>query len=532
MKSLRKKKKRAWNQDPLHEDRKLITRRDFLASGVIGFSGSVMIPSLLSTVLLERSARAGGTSGNIPFIIFDCAGGAALPGNWMPSSQPGLFNSSNILQSYSTLGLGNSSQYKVDTSFGTPMAAPNPPTITSPTITSTQFSKIYQTLVTQLNSNILGSQANLNLDGFWTGISPQFPKSKLQMGIIPANSSSDSQTNMFSPISLISAAGLTGKYVKTGLGMTAAQSGGNSDWGSGSPGFKPLQIHSVTALSSALSYGNALQGLGTGALTNLANTIYNLSSGQAAKFQSMTLGDQFNSLMQSSFQANKGSVNGVTGIDPRVDSDAQTAYGITANSNPSDSTVVQATLVLNAVTGNSGPVVLTIGGCDYHDGTQTSGDGVDTGIGAAIARAMNLAYAKNQKVAFAVYTDGGIYSDPGQRTWRGDDNLHGLAVFGVMDPTTQPVLAQTQVGQYTCVTNADGSSVQNTDPGFVVGNDPLKVCHALFLNYLAVTGQVGNYTSLITQQDGRNTSLLPNVYSGQTFSQWSNRLLLFPNSAG
>ena len=528
-----KKKKMPIDFNPAHPDQKLITRRDFLSAGVIGFSGTAMLPSLMQSVLMNQ-AEASGTS-PIPFIIFDCAGGASLPGNWMPVDSGG-----NPLASYSTLGLGNSSQYVVDTSFGAPMAAPTAPVPPSKTTSSTQFSQIYQSLVTQLLPGILGAQA--------PGQNPQYPNSLLQMGIIPANSMSDSQTNTFSPISLISAAGVTGSMVPVGMGTSAAQSGGNSDWGSGNPAYKPLQIQSVTALTDALSYGTTLYNLGPTTLGTIASALMSLSTSQATKFQAMNLGTQFNQLMQTAFGKNINYTNlpGGTppGINPTQDANASSVYPISQNgvvgsvttgtagapvtigaaNNPSlsDPNVVMATLVLNAILGNSGPVVITVGGCDYHGQGQTVGDTKDSQIGNCIAWAMNLAYLYGKKVAFAVYTDGGIYTQNADRNWTGDDNGHGLAVFGVMDPAGKPTLAQSQVGAYT--------TAQTCDPNFIVGNDPLKVCHTLFLNYLAVTGQVGNYSSIIQAQDPRNSMLLSGLYP--SFTALTSNLLLFPNATG
>lgn len=484
------------DRNPLHPERKLVTRRDFLSSGILGFSGMVMMPTALEMILFARAANAGQCSASAagglpPLLIFDCAGGAALPGNWTPMDQGG-----QPLPSYSNLGLDTANSWTLDNRFGAPMAAPLPPPQTS-----------------NFESQIFNAFAAL----------PQAVQNCLQMGIIPANSSSDSQSNTFSPVSLVTAAGNIGSMVQTGLGMTAAESGGNSDWGSGNPSNKPMQINSADSLAAALSYGPAFKRLPQGVLDTLAKTLLNLSSSQASQFSNMNLGQQFNSLMQAGYIKNEGYTAGVTGIDPRLDVNAQMIFGITAGSSGNQRSVVLATLALNAIMGNSGPSVFTIGGCDYHDGTQTSGDSKDTEIGTTIAQCIQLAAAKGKKVTFIVYTDGGIYSDPGTRQWRGDDNQHGLAVFGVYDPAGKPAMNKTQIGWY--------NNGQVTDPNFAVGNDPLKVCHALFLNYLAVSGKAADYSSLIACQDPRNTTLLSNLYSGNLSNMLAD-LLLFPNLTG
>ena len=481
------------DRHPLHPERKLVTRRDFLSTGALSFGGMVMVPSVLEMTLFARAARAGtcadtAIAGMPPLLIFDCAGGAALPGNWVPMDKGG-----QPLANYSNLGLATPNSWTLDNRFGAQMAGPLPPPQT-----------------TTIQSNIFAQLSMLD---------PNLQRC-IQMGTIPATSMSDSQSNTFSPLSLVTAAGLVGSKVQTGLGMTSAQSGGNSDCGSFNPSHKPMQIKSADALAAALSYGPAFKALPQGVLDTLASTLMKLSGTQAQRFNNMTLGQQFTQLMQAGYLKNQGYTAGVAGIDPRVDPDCQRIYNIMANTSGSDGGVVFATLALNAIMGNSGPAVLTIGGCDYHDGTQTSGDGKDTEIGKTMAQALQLAYAKGQKITFIVYTDGGIYSDPGVRNWRGDDNQHGMAIFGVMDPKGKPTMAKTQVGWY--------NDAQVTDPKLNVNNNPLMVCHSLFLNYLAVAGMADRYADIIACQDQRNTTLLPNLYSGSTTAML-NDLLLFPN---
>jgi hypothetical protein len=384
--------------------------------------------------------------------------------------------------------------WTLDSRFGAPMAAPLPAPQT-----------------TLVSSMIYSQLAML----------PMNIQNCVQMGIVPINTMSDSQSNTLSPISLATAAGLVGSKVINGLGMSAAESGGNSDWGSGNPLNQPMQIISADSLAAALSYGKALQSLPQKALDALATALLGLSGSQASRFSNLNLGQQFNQLSQAGYLKNQGYTGGVTGIDPRLDSDAMKIYGINSSSSGSAQNVVYATLALNAVLGNSGPVCMTIGGCDYHNGGQTTGDAVDTTIGQTIAQALQLAYAKGQKVTFIVYTDGGIYSDYGTRNWRGDDNQHGLAVFGVMDPAGKPAMAKTQIGYY--------NAAQVTDPSLTIGNNALMACHALFLNYLAVAGMADQYGSIVACQDPRNTTLLTNLYSGSTSAMLAD-LLMFPNA--
>lgn len=472
------------DRHPLHPERKLVTRRDFISAGLASAGGVVMLPTALELALFSRSARAGilpkGTpataSGMVPLLIFDCAGGAALPGNFFPMDQGG-----QPLPSYSELGLvAYQSGWTDDTTFGAHMAGPLPAPLTT---------TIQSNILAQLKANITpAAQQNL------------------QMCTIPMNTSSDSQSNFNSCISLVTQAGCVGSMVRTGLGMTAAESGGNSAGAAFNPSNKPMEILSVDSLAAALSYGSAFHNMPIGVLDSLANALINLSGTQAQNFNNMSLGQQFNTLAQNGYQVNAGYTAGVQGIDPRLDSDCQTIYKISPASAGNDKMVIWATIALNAIMGNSGPGVTVIGGCDYHDGTQTSGDTKDTEIGLAISSAVQLAVAKGKKLAINVFTDGGIYSDAGLRTWRGDNNQHGMGVFGLYDPTAIPTMAQNQIGHY--------NSGQVVDPTLTMNNSDILIAHTFFLNYMAANGKLANWLPIVQSQDTTNGSTLINSYGG------------------
>src|SRR5947209_8352869 len=78
-----------------------VTRRDFLARGLIGLGTYAVMPTAIGMVLRQSQALAddcppaGGGAGLLPFLCFDLAGGASLAGNWVPLDQGG-----NLLPSY------------------------------------------------------------------------------------------------------------------------------------------------------------------------------------------------------------------------------------------------------------------------------------------------------------------------------------------------------------------------------------------------------------------------------------------------
>jgi len=481
---------------PLHPERKLVTRRDFLSSGALGFAGSMVMPSIIDMVLFERSARAGdcpaggAIPGMMPFIVFDCAGGASLSGNWVMSGQEGHFkNSFAALPSYSRLGLVDTSRFKVDDRFGAPMAA------ATDQITPDIESKIFASLYSMLPD---GTDRKVTVDattGLRTGPTPDgspLIAQKVRMGVIAHTSLSDSQSNLLSAVSLVTAAGAQGTRVKNGLGTRQSNSAGNSDVVALDPSYRPMGVNSVDSLNIALSYGPAYNGLPVGVRDALAKALVRLTGSQTKSLLSMNLGEQIAELTRCGYLKNTEYTGEGGSIDARTDADAQTIYGITTGSAANSAAVMSATLVKAALEGSSGPAVLTIGGCDYHSGNRTDGDNKDTEIGTQLARAILLAAKKNVAFAFQIFTDGGISSDENTRVWRGDDNDKSASIFGVFDPSGAREMISTQIGRYT--------AGQGADRNHYLGTDPARVAHTVFLNYLASCGK----RSLFDKIDSNN----------------------------
>src|SRR5712692_2227273 len=108
------------------------SRREFLAQGLLSSAAYFLAPSLLTAVLRQRSAFAESgqvinalspDSGMLPFLTIDCAGGAALPANFLVGDERG-----NILtpasSAYSMLGF-NPNDVTLQRDFGVPMAGPS-----------------------------------------------------------------------------------------------------------------------------------------------------------------------------------------------------------------------------------------------------------------------------------------------------------------------------------------------------------------------------------------------------------------------
>jgi hypothetical protein len=441
----------------LHPD--AVTRRQLLGMG-IGTATAYLLPLGLTDLLWGRRAfGADCSSGNgaqwVPFMLFDCVGGASFAGNWVTGKQGG---SQDYLSSYDQLGIPTSPQNggKIDTQFGVPMFQ--------------DYSKIYAGLIATASAEA---------------------RAGLRMATICNQSQDDSPANLLSPTVMISRAGLKGGYFDTGLGTTNSASGGNSAGPVEFGPMKPLAVQSSGDVLGALGYGAALDRLPVKQKDAMARSIARLSAAQAQRLAGMSFADQLQTLTGCGYQKNIDFAQPLQGIDPSQDANATAVYGLTA-ATPAAQTQAPA-IVYNVLKGNCGPGVLTIAGCDYHDGTQTTGDTKDLEIGQDIGRAVELAHRMNTPLFFAVVTDGGLYSDPGTRNWRGDSGIRGLAVMGYFRPGGPPTQRRTQLGAFT-----DG---QGVDRSTYVGSDPKRVAFAIFANYLQVNGQLGLFSQQVSTSD-------------------------------
>ena len=139
--------------------------------------------------------------------------------------------------------------------------------------------------------------------------------------------------------------------------------------------------------------------------------------------------------------------------------------------------------------GQSGPGVISIGGCDYHDGTQTAGDTKDREIGIEIGRAVEYAHKIQVPLMIQVITDGGIYPREGSRTWQGDSVDTCMSVVGYYRPDAAPKYIRQQVGAYT--------NTQGADQSTIVGANPLFAAYGVFANYLQAAGRLGEFQKII-----------------------------------
>ena len=357
---------------------KPVTRRELLASGVLSFSATMMLPSWL--MLLSKSGvaqasdlvcRAAGTTSLSPFIGLKLSGGAALAANFVPHSVD-----RQLLASYSKMGLGAGSALKLEYEFAN----------RAPFYVSSQIlAGIRQT-----------STATALTKSSFVGVC--------------VRSQDDSARNKFDITALVSKAGINGKILPN-LGRANTDTGVNNSYAFLRPP-APLIVSRYEDITGSLGVSGSLAALSGTQKQKLFDTFSGLSALQARRLASLNSGETLSQLVQCGNKDNSTLVNGGTSldIDPLANAAYAAIWGITAATSKSSQDFVFASLVYNALNGNAGTVNLEMGGYDYHDNTRTSGDQKDLAAGMVIGRILASMEHFGKKAFLTVTSDGSVSS--------------------------------------------------------------------------------------------------------------------------
>ena len=438
-------------QDHLNETgHKLKSRRDFLSHGLIAFGAMVSFPSLLGMGYRRALSECGGGQGPTmtPFMAFDMAGGASMPANFLAGGRGGP---EDLIQSYNLLGWDPRQTGALNTEMGLPMSA--------------RYSKM--------------------LEGILATTTPE-ARRNFRMGSICHFAQDDTSGNKLNAACLILRAGYRGTFITNGMGLQNSLSGGNSAPCVDNNALKPTFINSVDAALGATSFGGpSFQGVPVPKLRAMAEGQVDLSRLQKQLYLENPGGDTMADLSKCAYERSLDFLNGVSGIDPRTDAIAQQVYGINQNTPASDMNAILATLSMNTIKGQAGPSVYTLGGCDYHDGTATTGDAKDRAMGVEIGRAVQLAHRYQKPFFFQLLTDGGCGATSGTRNWSSDSGDKCMTILGYYNPAGAPRMIRQQVGHYT-----NGQGAERTT---LIGSEPLLVGYAVLANYLNINGKLNQF---------------------------------------
>lgn len=449
------KKKKSLRYEFLNAHKKPVTRRDFLSLGLIQTAAFTMAPSLLTFFKSQMAKAQGQVTNDVPFLVIDLAGGAAMPGNFLVG-RPG--GSKDLLKDYSSLGWNPRETGALDETYAIPM--------------SKKRSKM--------------------LEGINSMLSPEYRKN-LTMGSILAFSRDDTSENVLSSITSISEIQNGGKLLKRGIGLNNTDSGGNSRSTTSLDGSKPFYLSNLNDFEGISNMGNLMK----------TNTGAKLKSMERADLE-YAMRQKGNEELKNFLTSTYGQLNQLTDprvFDPRANNDAKAIYGAANRGDIPDNLALQAAVTHNLLNNNVGASVISLGGFDYHDNSQTTGDNKDLEAGQAIGRAVQMAAKRNKPLFFQIITDGGVYAKESsnfERAWAGDSPVRSMTVIGFYNPQGNTEILSTQVGAY-----EDGGVVdQNTS----VGNNLAMVQKAVMANYLNVTGRLGEFNAITKSNDlqGKN----------------------------
>ena len=422
------------------EDHKApVSRRDFVKLGLLAGGGALMPASLMNRAYAATAAKP-----TVPFLVFDLAGGASLPGNFLVGKKGGPEDFCD----YTKHGW-NPRANSLDKTFGIPMAAG----------VSQMLAGLKSTLPAALQSPA---------------------QNQFKMGSFCHFSLSDNADNPTSALTLMSAAGSTGKYQRNGLGQRSSASGGNSAPYLTDSRYRPQALFRFEDILSLIKIGPGFDGLAKSDRRKVLEALVRSAAGD------QNLEAQYRQLFEM------GSDPGA--VDVRLNRQISALYNVDPNAQDS-AELLESGIIYNVLQGNTGPGAITIDGCDYHDNTGTTGDAKDLEIGRAIGRAVHSAYLLGKPLFFQVISDGGIQTPVSQnfeRVWEADENLHTLSVIGYFDPRKQVEQVRQQVGSY-------GAGGQ-VDLDTFMGKGTDKMVLGVLANYLNVQGQLGRINEITGQR--------------------------------
>jgi hypothetical protein len=514
----------------LHENHpRPVTRRDFLAAGMIGAQGMVIGSAWLGALLKAQTARAGldadiqallgsgqcnipSGSGSLPFIVFDLAGGANLVGSEaLVGVQGGQANFLSVA-GYGKLGL------------------PGNMVPTSTTFVSSAL-------------GLLWHSDGAILRGIQT-VAAAATQAGVNGAVIPAMSQNDTQSNTINPIYGIAEAGAKGTVVNL-VGTNSSVSGGNSAalMYTINPALQPATIQQpsdAVALAPPDPGGGPPDPLALAELESEAR----ISTGTAAYTGSGSSGAEFTGAMSDPSGSTPGVqiitgnpvLNGVTadaaaknqlrcsyvqaantanifaagpaGLDPTQD---QLIVGgttpiFTAADFQNQDVAMTASVMKLVIDGYAGAGTISLGGFDYHDSTRATGETRNFQAGQMIGAVLEYAARKGTPVMIQIMSDGSLNSNAMVDTsaagrdklgWQGDNSSVAATLILVYSPKGRPALRNGVAGQQIGYFSSDGSVVTTSSPA---ANSVNQIPELIMLNYMGLAGTDAQFTTTFPMQ--------------------------------
>jgi len=458
---------------------KPVTRRDFLATGLIAGSATIFAPAWLKYLMPDVEAATGacapGGSSLIPVVTLNLSGGGGLQANFVPMDKTGA-----LLKDYGIMGLGSGSTLPLTSEFG-----------------GVQFAGLMPdgtTLISQFLAGVRSKAINSIANTAFVGVCVQ--------------SQDDTSSNNFAINGLLSQAGLNGSLLPN-LGVTSSSINGINQASAFLSPPAPLVVKGTTSFSGALSYSKSSAAgkvLNISQQSSLAKLISSLSGTQTQTLQQLATDQQAQTLINCAGIKNVSVVGNTPLVDPRNDTTVgaalNTIWGTSASTSANAQSLIFSSSVYNVLNGNAGSAALEIGGFDYHDNTRTSGNAADLAAGTAVGQILETAYAMGKPLFLYVTTDGSVtsanstsYTSP----WTSDRGSAGMSYMLYYDPKGRRATTGNQVGWYT--------AGQVADTTFFTSGSPELSAGAVFANYLQLNGQLGQFSNIVPSPFFNSTNI-------------------------
>lgn len=452
----------------LHRDHaKPTTRRDFLATGMIGMSGFIVAPSILNVLAAPSFANAAedqcaATGSGMPaFVTVNLSGGPSLSGNLPP-----LGEGRDPLTKYDILGLGADQAVFTDDTRG-----------------STMFQGV----------RVAGTRnAGVPAGHFWLGLglrASQTTIDKTALVNICVSSNDDTNSNLADASGMIMQAGLTGEILPN-LGQSNGTGTGVGQTSAIIKPAAPLIVRNYTDIEGALKPAGTLSTrLTEPRRKKLLELVNSLSGSQARTIATpgSATGTMLAKVVECATGKNIELISKTDpGIDPGLDTGVAAVWGIAAN-NKNSANYAPASIIYNALKGNSSAAGIEMGGYDYHGNARATTNAADQRAGEMVGRILETAAVMGKTVMIHVVADGSVSANSGSAfgdQYNNDSGSRGMSYILVYNPTARPQVKNDafkhQIGFFT---NGQGASDQT------VVSTPTKAAAAVLANYLQIAGQ-------------------------------------------
>ncbi len=508
----RKVKDRSPDAPLLHPDHpRPVTRRDFIRQGLIRGAAVVTAPSLFGLFSNPREAFAalspdlealkapdrcdlstlGG--GKIPFICFDLAGGANIAGSNVLVGQAGQLDFLTTA-GYSRLGLPGDMI----------------PSIVNPATGLSDFIDMDLGLAFHSDSAML------------RGIKERFNPAAWAMtngAVIPARSENDTANNPHNPMYAINRCGADGELL-TLIGSQSSDSGGNSVAPADmiDPTVRPTKVDRPSDVSGLVDTGKLVGLLDQSDAVAVMESIQRISDMKLNSVDTgITTDAVIKELVRCGYVKSADLVDrygNPAELDVTLDPDIIGPIFSQSEFDGDSEFRKTASVMKLVVNGYAGAGTITMGGFDYHTGDRAVGELRDLRAGRCMGACLEYAARKGVPLMLYVFSDGSVSSNGtvdnstdgrGKGVWTGDNQSTAASFFLVYNPGGMPTLIndnllRQQIGSY----SADGSVNNASSPA---ANNVNLLVHTVALNYLALHGEQGRFTSLFGTSLGNSAML-------------------------